>query len=158
MHLRAIRLTTSTSAGLQLQLFVVEKQGHLEPAIMRSMYSFVEKLQNVCYQCRVFNGFTENYLDGIQPTWCSLPYLALYAYKMITTADTQRTLPEIDTTITEEALRIMAPRWKLAGMQSSSRLTNSNVANIILREMPYATRFTLKGDTRLFYQPKPMPP
>lgn len=82
---------------------------------MRSLHSYVVQIQDVCHKCRIFHGFEENYLETIQPTWCALPYQALRAYKMVCAADTAHTLPKIDTAITWEALRMMAPRWKLAG-------------------------------------------
>lgn len=83
---------------------------------MRSIHSYVLQILEAVGQCRIWHGFTANYLDGIQPTWVSIPYQAIGAYKGIRAADVDRILPEIDTTICLEVLQTMAPHYKLAGM------------------------------------------
>lgn len=81
---------------------------------MLSIHSYIDRIRNVFCQCQVYNGFTDNYL-GIQPSWASVAYQALSAYRIIRSADSQHILPEIDTTCFLEALQTMSARWKFAG-------------------------------------------
>jgi hypothetical protein len=83
---------------------------------MRSLHSYIEQLRSVISLCRTFYGFEEDYLDGVQPTWCSLPYYAIRAYRLVEEADTEGELSRIDMTFFVEVLQIMAPKYKLAGM------------------------------------------
>ncbi|KAL1591680.1 hypothetical protein SLS60_011679 [Paraconiothyrium brasiliense] len=101
-------------AALHIQCFLVAKQGNIDPVTMRSLHSYLEQLHSVMSRCRTFYGFEENYLDGIQPTWCGLPYHAIRSYRLIEEADTQGELPKIDMMLFVETLQIMAPKYKLA--------------------------------------------
>ncbi|KAJ4295461.1 hypothetical protein N0V90_007473 [Kalmusia sp. IMI 367209] len=101
-------------AAIHIQCFFVAKQGTLDPQTMRSLHSYIEQLRVVINRCRAFHGFEDNYLDGIQPTWCSLPYYAIRAYRLIEEADCEHTLPKIDMMLFVETLQIMAPKYKLA--------------------------------------------
>ena len=57
------------SAAIQLQCFFVAKNTcTLDAVTMRSLYSYIDQLRIVISQCRTFHGFSDNYLDGIQPT------------------------------------------------------------------------------------------
>ncbi|KAL5372926.1 hypothetical protein DPSP01_013094 [Paraphaeosphaeria sporulosa] len=101
-------------AAIQIQCFFIAAQGTLDPATMRSLHSYVDQLHDVISRCRTFHGFEENYLDGIQPTWCSLPYHAIRASRLIEEADTQGDLPSINMTLFVEVLQTMALKYKVA--------------------------------------------
>lgn len=78
------------------------------------MYSYIEQMSGAIGQCRVFHGFTENYLDGIQPSWCSIPYQAIQTYRQLKSADVHGTLPAINENEFLEVLQMTAPRYKLS--------------------------------------------
>ncbi|KAF1964507.1 hypothetical protein BU23DRAFT_61360 [Bimuria novae-zelandiae CBS 107.79] len=102
-------------AAIQIQCFYVAKNTcTLDEQTMRSMHSHIEQMSAIISRCRIFHGFEENYLDGIQPTWCSLPYHAISSYRLIEEADTEKTLPSIDMTLFVEVLQTMAPKYRLA--------------------------------------------
>lgn len=113
-------VTYHDSAAIQLQCFFVAKQGNLDPVTMRSLHAYIDQLRSVLSRCRMFHGFEDDYLDGIQPTWCSLPYHAIRSYRLIEEADREGELPRIDLTLFVEVLHIMAPKYKLAGTYACS--------------------------------------
>jgi hypothetical protein len=101
---------------------------------MRSLHSYVDQLRSVISQCRAFHGFEEDYLDGVQPTWCSLPYYGILAYRLVEEADTEGELPKINTTLFVEVLQIMAPKHKLAGMYAVHSMVVEGHANDLATE------------------------
>lgn len=115
------------SAAIHIQCFLVAKQGNLDTATMHSLHSYIEQLRDVISRCRTFFGFEEDYLDGIQPTWCSLPYVAIRSYRLIEEADNKGELPRIDMTLFVEVLQTMALKYKIAGMYAGCSSVSENV-------------------------------
>lgn len=111
------------SAAVHLQCFLAAKQGTLDQENLRFLHFYVEQLSEVIIKCRTVCGFRDNYLEGIQPTWCSLPFDALRAYKMIQDADIEQTLPKINMVYFKETLQIQAPKYRLAGKLVADRCT-----------------------------------
>jgi hypothetical protein len=87
---------------------------------MRSLHAYVDQLRVIISRCRNLNGFQDDYLNGVQPSWCSVPYQALWAYRLVEQADTERSLPSIDMTLFVELLQTMAPNYQLAGKCASA--------------------------------------
>lgn len=83
---------------------------------MKLLHSGIEQIGGIFSRYRIFHGFTENYLEGVQPTCSSISYQAIRTYKIIRSVDDQHTLRDIDLSICLEALQMMAPRYKLAGV------------------------------------------
>lgn len=112
---------TPESAAIQIQCFFAAKNTCIiDTQIMRSLHAYVDQLRVIISRCRNFNGFQDDYLNGVQPTWCSVPYQALWAYRLVEQADTERSLPSIDMTLFVELLQTMAPNYQLAGKCASA--------------------------------------
>lgn len=107
---------TPPSAAIHIQSFLASKLAALDPDTMRSLHSHIDQLREVISLCRSYHGFEEDYLDNVQPTWCSLPYHAIRAYRLVEEADTQGVLPRINITLFVEILQSMAPKYRVAGM------------------------------------------
>ncbi|CAI6313814.1 unnamed protein product [Periconia digitata] len=102
-------------AALELQLFLLGKNEDVGVDVLRSIHSTLEQMNEVVQHCRVVNGFTEDYMEGLQPTWFSIAYHALRGYHKIRTLDTQSVLPAIELKVGMEYLPTMSKRYRLPG-------------------------------------------
>jgi hypothetical protein len=114
------RLIRCCSAAIQLLCFFADKQGFFDEETARALHSNIEQIGAVVSQCRIFNGFTEDYTVGVQPTWSSISYMAIRAYRLIEPLAQQYNLRHVDLSVCLEALQMMAPRYKLAGEYRSN--------------------------------------
>jgi hypothetical protein len=79
------------------------------------MRHYIQEILDVMLQCRSLMGFTENYLEQCAPSWISLAYLALRAYKLICSAKSEQIQLGLDMRIFYELLEYTKSRYKLAG-------------------------------------------
>lgn len=119
----------SISAALQLRLWVAEKRGTLDYDSMVIMHGHIEDLRKVFTQCTIMNLFTDNYLEQLNPAWVSIAYLAVRAYKFISSVAANRLPSETPMDIFYSLLETMAPRYKFAGMLAS--LHNERVSDFL---------------------------
>ncbi|KAF1957216.1 hypothetical protein CC80DRAFT_547934 [Byssothecium circinans] len=108
-------MAVNLGATLQLQIFFSEKHDSMDNDTLRLMHSIVTQIRDVIGHCRLMSGFTKNYMEGKPPTWFTLPLVLLVAARKIKTLDSENQLPNIDFSPCYELLKIMAPRYKLAG-------------------------------------------
>lgn len=103
----------AVSSVLQMHIWSVRKKGSLDEHNRTVILDYVESLRLVFSRCRTVNGFTENYYEGIQPSWISVAFQAVMAYKLVHTAYPEfRT--DMDTSVFMELLSALAERYKLA--------------------------------------------
>ncbi|KAF2643609.1 hypothetical protein P280DRAFT_547732 [Massarina eburnea CBS 473.64] len=119
-------LGVNLAAALQLQLFFSEKHNSMDDETLQRLHSIITQICDVLGQCRLINGFTENYMEGIQPTWFSIPFQVLRAAKMIKERDVERKMPDVDLTMCFELLSSMEKRYKLAASSTSMNGTKNN--------------------------------
>lgn len=73
------------------------------------------------------NGFTENYLEGIPPSWISVGFQALSTYKHLQATDTEYDIPEIDLSTFVRLLESMKPRYMIAGMYMEGTFNHTDL-------------------------------
>lgn len=109
-------VAVSIGAALQLRLWIAEKRGTLDYDSMIIMHGYIEDLRNMFTQCKIINAFTDNIFEQLQPSWISIAYLAVSAYKFISSVAADRLPTEIPMDTFYELFDTMVPRYKFAGL------------------------------------------
>ncbi|KAF2465616.1 uncharacterized protein BDR25DRAFT_318464 [Lindgomyces ingoldianus] len=113
---RFFGLCSCFTAALQLQCSYIYNQGpgYHESIVQLKMLG--EELKSVASECRLFNGFTENYLEGIRPAWISAAYLSMKAQNMFSVTEDAQCLIGTAKGPFMELLQGVAPRYRFAGL------------------------------------------
>lgn len=91
------------------------KHDAVDMDLLRSIHSIISQISEVVFHCQIANGFTEDYMEGIQPTWFSISYQAILGYRTIRALDVHSVLPEINFDRVFDLCNTMVQRYRLPG-------------------------------------------